>query len=97
MPSFYYSATFDESLEMLRDLAASGLHIIPSGPFDAAPAPQYASVDDALRARLRQGPGFELCGEFTRHPVALQQLAGWRKPGKRGCSNSSQAEYAREK
>src|SRR5262249_52971347 len=74
--SFYYSATLDESLTILRDLCARGFVLIADDTYDEPAAPQYTEVNDELMERLRRGPVFFLTGAFTRFPVAFKRLGG---------------------
>jgi len=69
--SFDYSATFDESIAILRDLCEQGFHIIPGRTFDTPVAVEYSRVTDELVKQLREGPGFYLTGKFAKFPVAL--------------------------
>lgn len=59
---------------MLRDLCEQGFRIIPSRTFDEPVARECERVTDELVELLREGPGFNLAGEFTRFPVHLKRL-----------------------
>jgi hypothetical protein len=74
MPVFYYSATFDESIGILRNLCEHGFRIIPARTYDQPVATEYDQVTDELVEELREGPGFYLTGKFTRFPVRLMRL-----------------------
>jgi hypothetical protein len=82
MPKFFYSATFDESIEITRDLCKSGFRIIPDRTYDGPLAPEYDHVTDDLVELLREGPGFFLAGAFSRFPVQLFRLGGGPAEGK---------------
>ena len=82
MPSFYYLATFDESVAVLDDLCEQGFRVIPGRAFDRPTAPEYDRVTDELLQLLREGPGFYLAGAFTERLVALRQLAKGPAAGK---------------
>lgn len=81
MSSFYYSATLDESMKLLRALCGEGLRIIPNATFPHQ-APEHTGVDAGLAHALREGPGFYLAGAFTRLPVALRRLDGGPEVGR---------------
>jgi hypothetical protein len=74
MPVFYYSATFDESIGILRDLCKHGFRIIPARTYDQPTATEYDHVTNELLKDLREGPGFALTGAFTSLPVRLMRL-----------------------
>jgi hypothetical protein len=76
MPTFQYSATFDESVAMLGDLCGRGFRVILDRAYDQTPAPEYDRVSDELVGLLREGPSFYLAGSFTKHGVRLSQLGG---------------------
>ncbi len=82
MTAFYYSATFDESIGMLRALCELGFRVIPNTTFERDSAPEHARVDDALVGALRLAPGFHLAGDFTRAPVALRRLDSGAEAGR---------------
>jgi hypothetical protein len=74
VPVFYYSATFDESVQLLRDLCAQGCRVIPGQTYEQPEAPEFASVTEELVRLLREGPAFYLAGEFSRFPTPLYRL-----------------------
>src|SRR5262249_30147910 len=82
MPAFYYSATFDESLGMLRELCRLGYRVIPDRTYDEPGAQEFAQVTEELIALVREGPGFYLSGSFTKKPVRLARIEGGSAQGK---------------
>jgi len=73
MSAYYYAATHDESIAMLRDLCEQGFRVIPDRTLDAPAAVEYPRVTDELAKLLREGPGFYLAGEFTKFPVQVRR------------------------
>src|SRR5262245_9363678 len=90
MPSFNFYATFDESLDIVRDFCAQGLSIIPySGLYDEAAAPRFESVSDELLRHFRTGPVFYIAGPFTHSPICFRQLKNGANAGKYRIDESS--------
>lgn len=70
-----YFATFEESLEIIRDVTREGLKIIVEPQLaDKPEAANFATVDDAVARILERAPSFYLSGPFTRFEVAFFQL-----------------------
>jgi hypothetical protein len=82
MAIFFYSATFDESVAITRDLCEQGYRVILSRTYDRPRAPEYDHVTDDLVELLSEGPGFYLAGAFTRFPVQLYRLGSGPAEGK---------------
>lgn len=76
MASFEYYATFDESIEILRDLMNEhDLFVIPDRrAFDEPEAETYNTVNDALVAELRKRRAVFLGGNFTRNPMGVKKF-----------------------
>jgi len=78
-----YFATFEESLEILRDVTSEGLRIIVEPELvDAPEATAFTTVDDAVARILERAPSFYLSGPFTRFEVAFFQLKEGSAKGK---------------
>jgi hypothetical protein len=83
MPNFVYYATFDESIEAIRDLCTQGFRVITeAGPLDRPEAPSFSSVTDELVAILKQAPVYYLAGSFTRFPIHYDRLPSGPAEGK---------------
>jgi hypothetical protein len=77
VPTSYFSATFDESIDLLRALCGDGLRLVLGSPVHD-PVREHAAIDDALVAALRASPACFLSGDFTRRSVVSRVLAGTR-------------------
>jgi len=83
MPSFDYFATFDESIEILREVCQAGNRIIAvPGLFDEPNAPTFNGVNETLISILKEAPGFFVAGPFTHHPIPFAQLKAGPNAGK---------------
>lgn len=82
MPSFPFSATFDESMDLMRELSKEGFRIVLSHPV-ADPIVEYASVTDDLIEGLRLSPACFLLGPFTQRALATSVLSSGPHEGQR--------------
>lgn len=74
MPSFYYFASLERSLEMLDELCGLGFRVIPNKLYSEPQVKFYDRVDQELVGLLTEGPGFYLAGPFTLYPPSLRRL-----------------------
>lgn len=76
MPDFSYYATFDESINILRDLVEQcGVKLIPDlGAFPDPNAPVFDAVTNEVIEQLRRRRVVFLAGSFTRHPAKMRRL-----------------------
>lgn len=83
MPLFAYYATFDESLDIVRNLCAEGFSIIPnSSVLDEPATRRFESVEDDLVDHFRKGPQFYIAGPFTHLPIHFKRLQTGPQAGK---------------
>lgn len=77
MASFSHYATFDESMAILRDVAAAQhLKIIPDEPALATPELEtFAHFSPKVAEKLAKHGVLDLEGAFTKHPLAFRKIA----------------------
>ena len=75
MPEFRHYATFDEAMDILRDVSAThALKLIPEQPVLAEPTLEtFASFVPEVEARLTQYGVVHLEGDFTTYPLQFQR------------------------
>jgi hypothetical protein len=84
MAEFSYYTTFNESLDLLRDIVAvCKLRVIPDvGLFPRPEAPSFEEVTAGVVEQLRKRRALFLAGSFTTRPPEMRMLSGGANAGK---------------
>lgn len=82
MPTFPFIATFDESMDLMREFSKEGFRIVLSHPV-ADPIVEYATVTDALIEGLLLSPACFLLGPYTQRALATSVLSSGPSKGMR--------------